>query len=58
MEIDNKLTLYGAILLKNINVSSSTMFEEIVGVFAKELYTKNGEHEAFNRSGTVQTPVS
>ncbi|MDP5137954.1 TauD/TfdA family dioxygenase [Rheinheimera baltica] len=58
IEIDNKLTLHGAILLKNINVSSSTMFEEIVRIFAKKLYNKNGEHEAFNRSGTVQTPVS
>jgi alpha-ketoglutarate-dependent taurine dioxygenase len=56
-ELERLLCAHGALLFRNTSIETGAEFEALVTALADELYTKNGEHEPHNASGTVQTPV-
>ncbi len=57
LELEGLLRVHGGLLLRGAGVESASDFEAIARALADDLYTRNGEHEPHNESGTVQTPV-
>lgn len=55
--LESELASAGALVLKGANVATPEAFESAVSAISTEIYTQNGEHVAFNATGTVQTPV-
>ncbi len=52
-----EMSSHGAVLLKNAGVHDADSFECLVNLLSDKLYSKNGEHVRYNKTGTVQTPV-
>ena len=57
-DLEQKLHTHGALLFRGFGIDEVAKFDKFAATFITEPFTKNGEHQDVNESGSVQTPVA